>query len=46
MLLGVNLTVEKLTGSISNTIAKLNAYMEEDKKLAKKVSSLKREYDT
>lgn len=36
----------KRTGSISNTIGKLNAYIKADKKLAKKVSKLKSGYDT
>ena len=36
----------KKTGSIANTIDKLYVYMEEDKKLARKVSKLKSGYDT
>ena len=36
----------KKIGSISNTIAKLSAYMEEDKKLARTVAKIKSGYDT
>jgi REP element-mobilizing transposase RayT len=36
----------KRIGSISNTIGKLNAHMEEDKKLARAVVKIKSEYDT
>jgi REP element-mobilizing transposase RayT len=36
----------KSIGSISNTVGKLHAHMEEDKKLAKAVAKIKSEYDT
>ncbi|MGB5454355.1 MAG: transposase [Gammaproteobacteria bacterium] len=36
----------KRIGSISNTIAKLNAYMEDDQKLARTVATIKSGYDT
>lgn len=36
----------KRIGSISNTIAKLHAHMEEDKKLARTVAKIKSGYDT
>ena len=38
--------LDKKIGSISNTIAKLSACMEEDKKLARTVAKIKSGYDT